>query len=112
MKKLLFATLLLFCAYNIQATENSEQMATSSLSQATTYYEGPAWSTGSDGLIPSATQSINIKWSSEGLWINGSSSDLRVYAISGGTFAIKVNGGVKYCTHYVNYGGEKYYFEI
>ena len=109
MKKVLLAILLIFCAYSIQATESTTQLNTTSQSQAKTYYEGPAWSAG-EGLIPQAADSISIKWTSEGLWINGKSSGLSVFKISGGTFHIRVNGKSKFCTHYVNYGGEKFFF--
>ena len=108
MKKILVClTMLVLCVAGIQAAESAGQVE--STYQATTYYEGPAWSVGS-GMIPQAADTIQIKWTSDGLWINGDRSDLRVYSVSGGTFLIRVNGRSKYCSHYINYGGERYFF--
>ena len=114
MKKFLFVTLLIFsCAIGIQAYASSAQANSSVQSQASeeVFYEGPAWSVGNNDLIPQAGSTINIKWSSEGLWINGSKSSLSVRAVNNGTFLMRVNGRSKECTHFITYGGERYFFE-
>ena len=113
MKKFLFATLLIFsCTIGIQAYASSVQANSSAQSQASeeVYYEGPAWSVGNNDMIPQAGSTISIKWSSNGLWINGSKSGLSVQPVKKGTFLMRVNGRSKECTHYIMYGGERYFF--
>lgn len=116
MKKLVLVLVAMFLGlYGIQAaisttkTNESSELELKSTS-STTYYEGPAWSASDDGYIPKAKDRITIKWTSDGLWINGESSDLQVYRISEGRFLIRVDGSSKHCTHYINLGGERYFF--
>ena len=73
-------------------------------------YDGPAYSAG-DGLIPKAADSVSVYWTTESCSINGNSG-YTVYKISGGSFMMRVNGKNKSMTHYVNYKGDRYFFEI
>ena len=98
------------CSYAIPEPTNSGSN-TSSYSQASVYYDGRAYSAAQDGLVPSADGSVSIYWTSDDCSVNGNSG-YQVYKISGGTFTMRVNGKTKSMTHYVNYGGERYYFQL
>lgn len=77
--------------------------------RANVIYDGPAYSAGS-GMIPKAVDSVNVYWTDEGCTANGRATT--AFKISGGTFTMGVNGRLKEMTHYVNYGGERYYFAL
>lgn len=84
-----------------------------SYSQATArvLYNGRAYSAAQNGLIPSSDGSVSVYWTDEDCSVEGNSG-YQVYKISGGTFTMRVNGKVRTMTHYVNYGGERYFFCI
>lgn len=90
---------------------SSSTSDTASYSQAATriYYDGNAYSAGS-GLIPKADGSVSVYWTSEGCSVNGKTG-YQVQPIRG-EFPMYINGKVKYMTHFVSYGGERYFFQI
>ncbi len=110
MKKFIGTLVVILCVAVVttQHTNASQVQSSIEAQYPTTYYEGPAYSVG-EGLIPQAQSSISVTWTSEGLWINGQRSGLQVYKIDG-SFHIRANGRSIYSTHYIVYGGEKYFF--
>lgn len=76
---------------------------------ATIFYDGPAYSAG-EGLIPKPADSVSVYWTSEGCSINGNTGYI-VSTISGDGFPMFVNGKVKYMNFFVNYKGDRYFFQ-
>ena len=73
-------------------------------------YDGPAYAAG-EGMIPKAAGSVSVYWTTEDCSVNGNSG-YTPYKISGGTFTMMVNGRAKEMTQYVNYKGDRYYFQL
>lgn len=73
-------------------------------------YDGPAYLPG-EGMIPKAVSSVSVYWTTEECSVEGKSG-YTPYKISGGTFTMMVNGRAKEMTHYVNYKGDRYYFQL
>lgn len=115
MKKLilLLVALCVGVLYNYaDPTATTSENGTSSYSQATAqvYYDGLAYSAGT-GQIPNADGQVSVYWTSDGCSVNGNPG-YRVYKIDGGTFSMMVRGKYKEMTHYVSYGGERYFFQL
>ncbi|MBD5266839.1 MAG: hypothetical protein HDS41_01435 [Bacteroides sp.] len=114
MKKILFL-LVAVCAgvaYNYaEPAATTSESESSSYSQATAqiYYDGSAYSSAQDGMIPHADGSVSVYWTSDGCSVNGNSG----YTVGtiDGNFAMYINGKVKSMTRYVSYKGERYYFQ-
>lgn len=108
---LLGACCLALCAVASESPAPSAS-ETHSVSQAsaTINYSGPAYSAANDGLIPHAASTVQVKWTTDGCSVDGKDG-YRVFKVSGGTFSMMINGKQKEMTHYVNYGGERYYFQ-
>ncbi len=111
MKKILFAILLFSCGVCLYASENLEQQSILlDQAQTTTYYQGQAWQNVGGTYIGRGGNPINIEWSTEGLWINGEYSTLRVFELSGEGYLMMINGSCICCTHYVSINGVRYFF--
>lgn len=113
MKKIILSVALCAVAFAtgaMELTTNSNSTETiSTQGSVIVIYDGPAYSAGS-GLIPSADGSVNVYWTDQTCTVNG--RETTAYKISGGTFMMRVNGKSKAMTHYVNYGGDRYYFSL
>lgn len=109
---LLGACCLALCAVASESPAPSAS-ETQSVSQAsaTINYSGPAYSSAGDDLIPHASSTVKVIWTTDGCSVNGEEG-YRVWKISGGTFSMMINGKLKEMTHYVNYEGERYFFQM
>ena len=96
-----------------ESAATTSESESSSYSQGTTqiYYDGSAYSSARDGLVPHAEGSVSVYWTSDGCSVNGKSG-YTPSKIQGGTFPMMVNGKYKEMTYYVSFGGERYYFQI
>lgn len=99
-----------FAAENANPSENGTPSTSEVSSAARIIYDGKAYSAG-NGLIPQADGSVSVYWTSEGCSVEGKAG-YEPRRISGGTFMMRVNGKSKEMTHYVSYGGEKYFFQL
>lgn len=89
----------------------SEETVADINSARTIFYDGLAYSSAQDGMIPSAAGSVQVYWTDEGCSVNGESG-YRPGTITGGTFAMRIKGRSYEMNHFVNYKGERYYFEM
>ena len=108
---LLGACCLALCAVASESPAPSAS-ETQSVSQAsaTIYYSGPAYSSAEDDIIPHAASTVKVKWTTEGCSVNGEEG-YQVRPVPNRVFPMMINGKLKDMTHYVNYGGEQYYFQ-
>lgn len=108
---LLGACCLALCAVASESpTPSASETQSVSQASATIIYRGPAYSFGSDDLIPEAGSSVRVVWTSEGCSVNGEDGYLPQPVKDGG-YPMKVNGSVKYMNYRVNYDGVFYYFQ-
>lgn len=109
---LLGACCLALCAVASESPTPSAS-GTQSVSQvsATINYSGPAYSSADDGLIPHAASTVKVIWTTDGCSVDGKEG-YQVWTVSGGTFSMMINGKLKEMTHYVNYGGKHYFFQM
>lgn len=108
---LLGACCLALCAVASESPTPSAS-GTQSVSQASTtiIYRGPAYSFGSDDIIPEAGRSVRVVWTSDGCSVDGEDGYLP-QPVNNGGYPMKIGGKVKYMNFRVMYDGEFYYFQ-
>lgn len=93
------------------SSSSSSTSYSGSAEYGSVYYEGPAWAMEpGSGFVPDAGDTVQIRWTNKGLWIDGEASGLSVGSVGGDGISMMVNGSLKVCNRYVNIGGERYFF--
>lgn len=78
----------------------------------TIYYQGPAWSM-TGGLDMEADQSVEVDWTSEGCFVNGTEVATPTRIVPNGIMMwFPDRRKTILMNYYVTYRGEKYYFSI
>ncbi len=81
-------------------------------SSARIIYDGPAYSIApGDSMTAHPGETVSVYWTTEGCSVNGNSG-YQPGKVTGDGYPMMINGRVKWMNYYVNYKGERYFFQL